>query len=75
MVLRSMTKEARMAEPVLPETFAILMARAGITLPPDEVEDLRHAHAKLQSMLEVLRAPAPPLAAEPAFTFAVGPGA
>ena len=59
-----------MAEPLSPETFAILMARAGITLPPDEVEDLRHAHAKLLPMLGLLRAPALPLAAEPAFIFA-----
>jgi hypothetical protein len=58
-----------MAEPLPPDQFAILMARAGINLPPAEVEDLRHAHAKLQGMLEVLRAPAPKLVAEPAFTF------
>jgi len=58
-----------MAEPVSPDHFATLMAQAGITLPAEEVEDLRHAHAKLLGMLEVLRAPAPPLAAEPAFTF------
>ncbi|UPY39039.1 hypothetical protein [Sediminicoccus sp. KRV36] len=58
-----------MAEPLPPDQFALLMARAGISLPPAEVEDLRHAHAKLQAMLEMLRSPAPPLAAEPGFTF------
>lgn len=58
-----------MAEPLPPDHFATLMAQAGITLPAEEVEDLRHAHAKLLGMLEVLRAPAPTLAAEPAFTF------
>lgn len=55
--------------PVSPGEFAAMMARAGISLPPAEVEDLRHAHAKLRGMLEVLRAPAPKLAAEPGFTF------
>lgn len=58
-----------MPEPLPPQEFALLMARAGITLPPAEVEDLRHAHAKLGGMLKVLRAPAPRLGAEPAFTF------
>ena len=60
-----------MADPLPPDQFAMLMAQAGITLPAEEVEDLRHAHAKLLNMLEILRAPAPPLAAEPAFTFRV----
>lgn len=58
-----------MAEPLPPDQFALLLDQAGITLPPDEVKDLRHAHAKLLGMLETLRAPAPKLAAEPAFTF------
>jgi hypothetical protein len=58
-----------MPEPLPPAEFALLMAQAGITLPPAEVEDLRHAHAKLRGMLEMLRAPAPKLAAEPGFTF------
>jgi len=58
-----------MPEPLPPDQFALLMARAGVTLPPAEVEDLRHAHAKLQGMLDVLRAPAPKLVAEPGFTF------
>jgi len=69
MLLRSTTKDTPMAEPLPPDQFATLMAQAGITLPAEEVEDLRHAHAKLLGMLEILRAPAPPLAAEPAFTF------
>ena len=64
-----------MAEPLPANEFAILMAQAGIALPPAEVEDLRHAHAKLKGMLELLRKPAVPLAAEPAFTFAVEKGA
>lgn len=59
-----------MAEPLPAHEFAILMAQAGITLlPPAEVEDLRHAHAKLKGMLVSLRTPPVPLAAEPAFTF------
>jgi hypothetical protein len=58
-----------MPEPLSPDQFALLMARAGVTLPPAEVEDLRHAHAKLQAMLDVLRAPSPRLVAEPGFTF------
>ncbi len=56
--------------PLPPEDFAALLRHAGITqLPPAEVEDIRHAHARLMDMLATLRDPAPPLAAEPAFTF------
>lgn len=58
-----------MPEPLPPAEFATLMAQAGISLPAAEVEDLRHAHAKLLGMLQALRAPAPKLLAEPAFTF------
>ena len=58
-----------MPEPLPPDQFALLMAQAGVTLPAGEVEDLRHAHAKLRGMLEMLRAPAPKLVAEPGFTF------
>ncbi len=61
-----------MAEPLSPESFATLLAQTGVTLPPAEVEDLRHAHAKLMTMLAMLREPPAPLAAEPAFTFAPG---
>ena len=64
--------EMIMAESVSAHEFATLMAQAGITLlPPAEVEDLRHAHAKLKAMLELLRTPPVALAAEPAFTFSV----
>jgi hypothetical protein len=62
-------KDEPMPDPLPPAAFATLMAQAGITLPAAEVEDLRHAHAKLQGMLDMLRAPAPKLAAEPGFTF------
>lgn len=58
-----------MAEPLSPESFATLLAQAGVSLPPSEAEDLRHAHAKLMAMLAMLRDPPVPLAAEPAFTF------
>lgn len=58
-----------MPEPLPPDQFYTLMAEARISLPAAEVEDLRHAHAKLRSMLEILRAPAPRLVAEPGFTF------
>lgn len=64
-----------MAEPLSPESFATLLAQAGVSLPPAEAEDLRHAHAKLMTMLAMLRDPPVPLAAEPAFTFAPGEGA
>jgi hypothetical protein len=64
-----------MAEPLSPESFAGLLAQAGVTLPAAEVEDLRHAHAKLMAMLATLRDPPVPLPAEPAFTFAPGEGA
>jgi hypothetical protein len=65
-----------MPEPMPQERFAALMAAAGLDkLPPAEVEDLRLAQAKLQSMLDMLRDPPPGLAAEPAFTFAAKPGA
>ncbi|WP_027283929.1 hypothetical protein [Rubritepida flocculans] len=64
-----------MAEPLPPQEFALLLARAGISLPPEEVESLRQAHAKLAEMLALLRAPPPPLAAEPAFAFRAGEGA
>lgn len=57
--------------PLPPDEFAALLRHAGITkLPPGEVEDIRHAHAKLMAMLATLRDPAPLLAAEPAFAFA-----
>jgi hypothetical protein len=58
-----------MADPLPPQHFALLLQQAGIALPPEEVESLRQAHAKLADMLALLRAPSPPLAAEPAFTF------
>ena len=64
-----------MAEPLPPQHFALLLQQAGITLPPEEVESLRHAHAKLADMLALLRQPSVPLAAEPAFTFKAGEGA
>ena len=64
-----------MAEPLSPESFATLLAQTGVTLPPDEAEDLRHAHAKLMEMLAMLRDPAIPIAAEPAFTFTAEEGA
>jgi hypothetical protein len=64
-----------MAEPLSPERFATLLAQTGVSLPPAEVEDLRHAHAKLMTMLAMLRDPPVPLAAEPAFTFTAGAGA
>lgn len=62
-------RDVPMPDPLPPAQFATLMAQAGVTLPAAEVEDLRHAHAKLAGMLEMLRKPAPKLAAEPAFTF------
>ncbi|MDB5416153.1 MAG: hypothetical protein JWR10_4488 [Rubritepida sp.] len=64
-----------MAEPLSVQDFATIVAQAGLTLPPAEVEDLRHAHAKLMGMLALLRDPAIPLAAEPALTFSAGKGA
>jgi len=64
-----------MADPLPPQVFALLLQQAGIALPPEEAESLRLAHAKLADMLALLRQPAPPLAAEPAFTFKPGEGA
>lgn len=61
-----------MAEPLSPESFATLLAQTGVTLPPAEVEDLRHAHAKLMTMLAMLRDPPIPLAAEPMLIFQPG---
>lgn len=61
-----------MAEPLPAKDFSFLLAQAGISLPPTEVEDLRLAHAKLLGMLALIRQPAPPLPAEPAFTFSTG---
>lgn len=58
-----------MPDPIPAEEFGALLARAGLTLPPAEVEDLRHAHAKLLGMLDLLRDGPPALAEEPAFTF------
>lgn len=64
-------------DPLPAHEFAALLRHAGVTrLAAAEVEDIRHAHAKLMAMLAELRDPAPPLAAEPAFTFAAaGEGA
>ncbi|MBS7811673.1 hypothetical protein [Roseococcus pinisoli] len=61
-----------MPDMLSPEHLAVLLAQAGISLPPAEVEDLRQAHAKVLAMAALLREPAVPLAAEPAFTFATG---
>lgn len=60
-----------MPDMVSQDEFNAMLARAGMDLEVVEVEDLRHAHAKLQAMLELLRTPPVELAAEPAFTFAV----
>lgn len=58
-------------DPLPPDEFAALLRHAGITrLDAAEVEDIRHAHAKLRVMLATLRDPAPALSAEPAFAFA-----
>ena len=58
-----------MPDPVPPGTFAVLLAQAGLRPDAAEAEDWRQAHAKLLAMLELCRPN--PLAAEPAFTFAV----
>jgi hypothetical protein len=58
-----------MSEPLPPDVFATLLEQAGLKLPPAEAEDLRHAHAKLRTMLAMLRDPAPELTEEPGFSF------
>ncbi len=50
------------------EEVALLLARAGITLPAAEAADIRAAYVMLAPMLASLRTPAIPIAAEPAFT-------
>ncbi|WP_424812417.1 hypothetical protein [Roseococcus sp. YIM B11640] len=61
-----------MAEPLSPEEFARRLAAIGVSLPPEEVEEIRKVQPKIAEMLELLRSPSPTLTAEPAFTFAVG---
>ncbi|MBY0339040.1 MAG: hypothetical protein K2X11_20675 [Acetobacteraceae bacterium] len=58
-----------MSDPLPPDVFATLLDQAGLKLPPAEAEDLRHAHAKLRAMLDLLRTPEPALAEEPGFVF------
>jgi len=65
---------AELHPPLDPQEFALLMRRAGLDLPPAEVEALRLAHPHLRVLLDRLRAPANLLSAEPAVTFAL-PGA
>jgi hypothetical protein len=64
-----------MADPLPPQHFALLLQQAGVSLPPEEVESLRQAHAKLADLLALLRQPSVPLASEPAFSFKAGEGA
>lgn len=52
--------------------LAARLAQAGITLPKREQDDIRGAYALLAPMLEAIRQPVIPPAAEPSFTFAAG---
>jgi hypothetical protein len=70
MLLLHCSREGVMPEAVPPDEFTPCWPVPAWTSMPPRRRILRHAHAKLQAMLELLRAPAPELAAEPAFTFA-----
>lgn len=62
---------AELHPPLSPEEFNLVMRQVGLTLPPAEAEALRLAHPHLRVLLDRLRAPANPMTAEPAYTFAV----
>lgn len=62
---------AELHPPLSPEEFSLVMRQVGLDLPPAEAEALRLAHPHLRVLLDRLRAPSNPMAAEPAFTFAV----
>lgn len=63
----------RMPMPALNEAdLAARLAQAGISLPKPEQDDLRAAHALLAPMLDAIRQPLIPPAAEPGVTFAAG---
>ncbi len=59
--------------PSLSETeLAARLTAAGISLPKAEQDDLRAAYAMLAPMLDMIRLPTIPPAAEPSITFAAG---
>jgi len=58
--------------PLTEAELAARLATAGITLPQAEQDDLRAAYALLAPMLDMIRQPLIPPAAEPAITFAAG---
>jgi hypothetical protein len=57
-----------MSEPVSPERFAILVERAGLTLTPDQFEELRQGYRFVERMIHTVRRPRD-RAAEPAHIF------
>jgi hypothetical protein len=58
--------------PLSEAELAARLAQAGITLPKPEQDDIRAAYALLSPMLEMIRQPLIPPAAEPSVTFAAG---
>ena len=54
--------------------LAARLTTAGIALPKAEQDDIRAAYALLAPMLDMIRQPLIPAAAEPAITFAAGDG-
>ena len=61
-----------MPDPQLETEFDVLMARAGLAIPPDRRAPLLHAFAELRGQLELLRGPRT-AAAEPANVFRLAP--
>ncbi len=57
-----------MAEPISVERFAFLVERAGLTLTPEQFEELRQAYRQVERMARNVRRPRD-RAAEPAHIF------
>ena len=55
-------------EPISPERFTVLVERAGLTLTPEQFEELRHGYRFVERMIQSVRRPRD-RAAEPAHIF------
>ena len=60
------------AEPDLEQEFAILMCRAGLSVPADRLDDMLVGYKDIRGRLEILRQPRT-VSAEPSNTYALSP--
>jgi hypothetical protein len=57
-----------MSDPISPEAFKVLLDRAGLTVKPENMDEMRNAFGLLQAMRERVRKPRG-VEAEPAHIF------